>query len=351
MDRASDIVASSPLPGLLFSNSGRLLASNTAWAEFAGAASDDWLRAIHPDDRAVAERLSRCGGLRHEFRVALGSGWRWVVASSFPCEEGQMVSCMEVGAEREDVLASLERERELNDLKNRFISVVSHEFRTPLTVILSSAELLEHYGSKWPDERRALHFHKIHTAVGTMTSLLDNVGLYGRAEAGGLECRPQAFLPGSMIAEIVEDANASLPPAQHVLFEDASGERPLESDPKLLRHAVVNLLSNAVRFSMQSGPVEVRCFWNADSWILEISDRGIGIPPEDAERVWERFQRGSNTDGIPGTGLGLPIVQRCAMLLGASAALLERPGGGVVARLETPRRPLRPEDALSGRAQ
>lgn len=345
MSCSADVVSSSPLPELLFTSSGKLLARNAAWNELVGGADSDWLQAIHPDDRVVAERLSRCGGSRHEMRLASGNHWRWIVASSYPCAEGILVACMEVGAEREDVLASLERERELNDLKTRFISVVSHEFRTPLTVILSSSELLEHYGSKWPDERRALHFHKIHNAVGAMTSLLDNVGLYGRAESGGLECRPQPFLPGAMVAELVRDMNESLAGGQKILLDDSSGDRILESDPKLLRHAVANLLSNAIRFSAHGGPVETRCFWNADSWIIEISDRGIGIPPEDRERVWERFQRGSNSDGIPGTGLGLPIVGRCCELLGAVVSLCDRPGGGVVARLETPPRAPHAEDA------
>lgn len=338
---ASALLPHSPVAGVLVSPSGLLLLTNAAWDALAGRGGEEWLQSFHPDDRVVVESLCRRGGggARHEIRIAGSEGWKWVVASSFVCEEGHTIWFMEIDSGREDVLVSLQRERELNDLKNRFISVVSHEFRTPLTVILSSAELLQHYGAKWADDRRAMHFHKIHTAVSVMTTLLDNVGLYGRAESGALDANPQPFAPGELLEEIVSDARAAAPAGAEIRIVDEAPGRVLVSDAKLLRHAVANLLSNAVRFSTGGGSIEIGSRWNGDVWVLEVFDRGIGLLPEDRERVWERFQRGGNTDGISGTGLGLPIVRRCAELLGAKATLLDRPGGGCVARLEVPGKP------------
>jgi len=180
-----EVLSACPVAGMLVSPSGRALHANAAWEAMVGG--DDWLAAVHTDDREVAERLVRERHEPREIRLSFREGgWRWVLVSAHACEEGATLWFQPLGGGREDVLESLERERELNALKTRFISLVSHEFRTPLTVILSSAELLEHYGAKWPDERRVQHLRKIHNAVVVMTSLLDNVGLYGRVESGSL---------------------------------------------------------------------------------------------------------------------------------------------------------------------
>lgn len=325
-----------PVAGLLVSPSGLTLYRNDACARLFGVDGTDWTGSVHPDDRPVAVALSRRGGERAEIRIASKAGWKWVVASSFACEEGHSVWLMEIGSDREDALLSLRRERELNDQKNRFISVVSHEFRTPLTVILSSAELLEHYGGKWDDDRKALHYRKIHTAVSAMTTLLDNVGLFGRAESGSLELRPQSYAPGRYVSEIIEEFRGGGVVVQEIRHLDRTEDRHLPSDPKLLRHALLNLLANAVRYSPRATPVEVRTCWDGPSLVLEVLDQGIGLLPQDASRVWEAFQRGGNTDGIPGTGLGLSIVRRCADILGAEAVLAGRPEGGCVARLVVP---------------
>lgn len=325
-----------PVAALLVSPSGLTLYGNEAASRLLGEVGVDWTGSVHPDDRPVAVSLSRRGGERVEIRIACGTDWKWVVASSFPCEEGHSVWLSEIGSDREDALLSLRRERELVDQKNRFISVVSHEFRTPLTVILSSAELLEHYGGKWDDDRKAGHYRKIHTAVSAMTTLLDNVGLFGRAESGSLEMRTQSFAPGRCVSEIVSEAGAWVAVGQEIRHLDGTEGRLFESDPKLLRHALLNLLSNAVRYSPRGTPVEVRSSWDGPSLVLDVLDRGIGLLAQDAERVWEEFQRGGNTDGIPGTGLGLPIVRRCAGILGGRAVLVGRPEGGCAARLVVP---------------
>ena len=332
-----DVVLLTPVAAILVSPgtvNGVLV--NEAWSSLVGTDDSDWMTSIHPDDRSLAERLVRTRSEGLELRVSHGDQWRWVVASSHPCEEGMGLWFQPVGSERAGVLESLLRERELHALKNRFISLVSHEFRTPLTVILSSAELLEHYGAKWPDERRIQHLRKIHTAVVVMTTLLDNVGLYGRAESGSIENTPEPLDAAGMFQDVLEDLRVASPTAIELTLEDRGGSRRPVVDPKLLRHIYLNLLGNALRYSPHATPVESVCFWEGDTWVLEVSDRGIGVPPADHDRIWERFQRGSNVEGIPGTGLGLAIVRRCAEIMGATVVLREREGTGTVARVEIP---------------
>jgi signal transduction histidine kinase len=332
-----DVVLQTPVAAILVgTGGGDAPVLNPAWSSLVGSDHPDWMTAIHPDDLSLAERLvrSRCEGI--ELRLGQGDRWRWVVASSHPCQEGMGLWFQPVGSERAGVLESLVRERELHALKNRFISLVSHEFRTPLTVILSSAELLEHYGAKWPEERRIQHLRKIHTAVVVMTTLLDNVGLYGRAESGSIENSPEPLDAAAMFQDVLEDLRVASPTAIDLVLDDRGGSRRPVVDAKLLRHVYLNLMGNAVRYSPHATPVESACFWEGETWVLEVSDRGIGIPPADLERVWERFQRGTNVDGIPGTGLGLAIVRRCAEIMGAKVGLREREGSGTIARLEIP---------------
>lgn len=332
-----DVVLQTPVAAILVClGTGDGLVLNAAWASLVGTDDSDWMSSVHPDDRSLAERLVRSRSEGIELRLSFGAQWRWVVASSHTCEEGMGLWFQPVGSERAGVLESLLRERELHALKNRFISLVSHEFRTPLTVILSSAELLEHYGAKWPDERRIQHLRKIHTAVVVMTTLLDNVGLYGRAESGSLENAPEPLDAAGMFLDVLEDLRVASPTAIELTLEDRGGSRRPVADAKLLRHVYLNLLGNALRYSPHATPVESVCFWEGDTWVLEVSDRGIGVPPADLERVWERFQRGSNVEGIPGTGLGLAIVRRCAEIMGATVALRGREGTGTVARVEIP---------------
>lgn len=330
-----DVLSGCPVAGMLVAPSGRALHANNAWESLVGG--QDWLASVHPDDREVAERLVRERHEPREIRLSFREGgWRWVLVSAHACDEGATLWFQPLGAGREDVLESLERERELNALKTRFISLVSHEFRTPLTVILSSAELLEHYGAKWPDERRVQHLRKIHNAVVVMTSLLDNVGLYGRVESGSLEHRPESLDAAALVRELVADFRLALPVEQELSYLDGSSGAPLRADPKLLKIVVANLLGNALRYSPRGTPVAARSGLEGGTWVLEVRDHGIGIPPQDAERVWERFQRGSNVEGIPGTGLGLAIVRRCAEIMGANVSLRPGTGEGTVARFAVP---------------
>jgi len=119
-------------------------------------------------------------------------------------------------------------------------------------------------------------------------------------------------------------------------YLDGAPGSSLRADPKLLRIVLANLVGNAIRYSPRGTSISVSSRLEDGAWVLEVRDRGLGIPPQDSERVWERFQRGSNVDGIPGTGLGLAIVRRCVDIMGSKVSLRPGSGEGTVARLEVP---------------
>jgi signal transduction histidine kinase len=217
-------------------------------------------------------------------------------------------------AKLEEALGALEverdREAELAALKSRFVSMTTHEFRTPLSVILSSAELLQAYGNKWDDEKRAKHLVRIQDATKTMSRMLDDVLLIGRAEAGMLELKPAPLNLATFSETVLDEVRAAMGPEREVEFSPSCRSDEVLLDEKLLRHVLTNLLSNAFKYSPGDSTVhfEVSCDQEAASF--EIRDEGIGIPPEEQARLFEAFHRCSNADTIPGTGLGLAVVKK-----------------------------------------
>jgi PAS domain S-box-containing protein len=236
----------------------------------------------------------------------------------------------------EEVRRALEKEKELNELKSRFVAMTSHEFRTPLATILSSAELLEHYGSRLPEEdKRDIH-QSIRAAVDRMTKMLDNVLTIGRAEAQMLEFKPAptdlaAFCEG-LAGEMRQAAGG-----RHAIEYTYEGARvPVLADEKLLRHVLVNLISNACKYSPDGGPVTFRVAAGNSEACFEVADRGIGIPPEDQLRLFETFHRASNVGNIAGAGLGLAIVRKSLDLHGGSIEFDSAPGAGTRFRVTIP---------------
>ncbi|MBI5565807.1 MAG: GAF domain-containing protein [Chloroflexi bacterium] len=211
---------------------------------------------------------------------------------------------------------ALDKEKELSELKSRFISVASHEFRTPLTTILSSAELLEHYSHRWSDAKKLEYLKRIQTAVQHMVDLINDVLVVGRSDAG-----KQAFEPapldligfcGSIISEIQPDGSHPQP----IVFLARGDCANAVMDERLLRHILSNLLSNAIKYSPPGAPVQFNLHEQAGQVVFEISDHGIGIPLDDLAHLYDTFHRASNVGNIAGTGLGMTIVKRSVDLHG-----------------------------------
>lgn len=210
----------------------------------------------------------------------------------------------------EEMQRALAQEKELSELKSRFISIASHEFRTPLTTILSSAELLEHYSHRWSDAKKLDYLKRIQVAVRHMVDLINDVLVVGKSDAG-----KQAFEPapldliafcGTIINEIQPDSHQPQP----IEFRARGDCANAVMDERLLRHILSNLLSNAVKYSPPGSPIEFSLHGRDGQVIFEVSDHGIGIPPDDVAHLYDTFHRASNVGNIAGTGLGMTIVKR-----------------------------------------
>jgi PAS domain S-box-containing protein len=213
-----------------------------------------------------------------------------------------------------EILKALEKERELGELRSGFVSLVSHEFRTPLTTIQSSAELLERYSNRLSDEKKHNHLTRIQIAVKRMTQLLEDILTIGKAEAGKLHFEPSSMDLVAFCQEIVESMQMSARPRHTINFIVQGDGRDTLMDEKLLGHIVTNLLSNAMKYSPSGGTVQFDLICTDSLAIFRVQDSGIGIPKEDLEHLFESFGRASNVGTIPGTGLGLAIVKRCVDL-------------------------------------
>ncbi|MBE9189498.1 PAS domain-containing protein [Gloeocapsopsis crepidinum LEGE 06123] len=214
-----------------------------------------------------------------------------------------------------DTFNALKKERELSELKSRFVTMTSHEFRTPLATILSSAELLEYYSHKWSEDKKLSHIHKIQSAVNHMTSLLNDVLLIGKAEAGKLEFNPQPLDIIQFCSSLVEELQISTTEHQ-IIFQAQYQNLIVCLDEKLLRHILTNLLSNAIKYSPQGCLVHFDLICQKDELVFVIQDEGIGIPKLDQEQLFNSFHRASNVGVISGTGLGLAIVKKSVDLHG-----------------------------------
>ncbi|HEY9612053.1 PAS domain S-box protein [Allocoleopsis sp.] len=251
-----------------------------------------------------------------------------------------------------EIRKALEKEKELRELKSRFITMTSHEFRTPLTTIHSSAELLENYGHKWTQEKKLTHLKRIQTSVKHMTRLLNDVLILGKVEAEKLKLNPVPLDLEKFCHNLVEELqlndnnqhtiiftcdwglgmekgrgsmgergtgalvrtgerenfSSQSPQEQHTLFSSLS--QPY-MDEKLLRQILENLLSNAIKYSPNGSTIDLTISALEEQAIFQIRDRGIGIPSEDQPRLFETFHRSTNVGTIAGTGLGLAIVKKC----------------------------------------
>ena len=212
----------------------------------------------------------------------------------------------------DEMRLALERERELSALKTRFFSMASHEFRTPLSTVLAAAQLIENSPNIWNQPaKRARNLRRIQDSVKNMVQLLDDILTINRADTGKLEFNPKPLNLEQFCRQFVEEMQLSAG-NQHTLAFTCEGESMSAClDEKLLRSILSNLLSNAIKYSPQGGQVCVSVQFSSDKAQIQISDRGIGIPGEDRQQLFEPFHRGKNVRRIPGTGLGLVVVKKC----------------------------------------
>lgn len=254
-----------------------------------------------------------------------------------------------ISAERqakEDIRRAFEEERRLNDWKSRFVSLASHEFRTPLATILSSTSLLRRYQEEQFAEKRVKHIDRIHKSVKHLNGLLDEFLSIEKLEAGKIEPRPEMVELMPFAEALVEDVRSYLGEGQEVQISN-QGKTEFITDPQIFRNLLINLLSNAIKYSPEGSSVDLDFVIDGYQVHVTVKDYGIGIPKNDQQHLFTRFYRATNAGDIQGTGLGLNIVDRYSRLIGGNIDFESEEGVGTTFRITIPQMTLSDEEDIN----
>lgn len=215
---------------------------------------------------------------------------------------------------KEELSKALQKERELNELKSRFVSTASHEFRTPLSTILSSIALVEQYGMKSDWDKQIKHVNRIRQSVRGLTEILEDILSLSKLEEGKIEAQIIDLNIKGIVADLLEELQTILKPGQQFDYH-FEGDEHWMGDPKILRNTIMNLLSNAIKFSPEGKSIGVSVYSKDEELKMVVKDNGMGIPSSELPHLFQRFHRASNAINVQGTGLGLSIVKRCVELM------------------------------------
>jgi len=339
--------------GIVVTQDGFVKFANARAAELAGRSLEDLYRTpfpemIHPEDRprVLQNYLKRMRGEptenHYDFRVLSPRGEaRWVTISAVKIDwEGKpatlnfLTDADERKRAEEELRRAFAKERELSELKTRFVALASHEFKSPIATILSSVELLEDFGERLPEAQRREVMSLVKGALRRMTDMLDQVLLIGRAESQGLEFQPHAVDPRAFCEQLIEETRRAAGGAAITFLRRGQAGRRLLDD-KLLRHALGNLLTNAIKFS-NGARVTLELEADGEDVAFRVRDEGIGIPDADRPRIFSTFHRAANAQDVEGTGLGLAIVQHCVRRHGGSVDFESTLGSGTTFTVRVP---------------
>ena len=236
---------------------------------------------------------------------------------------------------QQELSEALDQEKQLSEIKSRFVSMASHEFRTPLSTVLSSASLLSKYTNTEDQDKRDRHIGKIKTSVKHLNDILEDFLSLGKLDEGKVDTNINEFDLEEFIAETTEEIKGLLKKGQKILYSH-SGDTVVYTDKKLLKNILINLLTNAIKFSDEGSPVEITS--NTTGLVAEVtvSDKGIGIGAEEQEHLFSSFFRAKNAMNIQGTGLGLHIVKRYLDLLNGNVHLQSELNKGTTVTFQIP---------------
>lgn len=212
--------------------------------------------------------------------------------------------------EKERIQLALEKERDLRDFKNRFIGMMSHELRTPLASIRLSSDMLKIYGDKAPAEEKLMYLDNIITQVEHLTALVKDMLVVSRSEVSELEFAPELIDFVGLVRQIVSEFQVTYHATHRITLKSDGLRLDAMLDGKLMRQVLNNLIANAVKYSPTGSEVQLLIRRTAHTISLSVTDDGIGIPEDDLDRLFEPFHRASNSENIPGTGLGLTVVKQ-----------------------------------------
>ncbi|NJL44834.1 MAG: hybrid sensor histidine kinase/response regulator [Leptolyngbyaceae cyanobacterium SM2_3_12] len=249
-----------------------------------------------------------------------------------PFDERDLHAAVEVALRRRiaeaAIRVALEKEQELSELKSRFWSMVIHEFRNPLTCILSTAQLLELDDPRLTEERRHEYLSMIQNSVRVMNELMNDTLSIARAESSEMAFNPQPLDVEDFCYRLVEEMRFSVGSSRSIQLKVKGCSQTISLDQKLLWHILVNLLSNAIKYSPEDSTVTLEVICTEGTAIFKVKDAGIGIPPVDQERLFQPFHRATNVGKLPGTGLGLTLVKKCVDLHGGDIIVDSRVNAG-----------------------
>ena len=218
---------------------------------------------------------------------------------------------------KDELTLALSKERELSDLKSRFVSMASHEFRTPLSTIQSSVSLIGKYTDRQDQEKRMKHIQRVYSAVNNLTDILNDFLSIGKIEEGKISTHNSIFNLQEQISRIINEINPILKQGQEIQYEH-EGISEVELDHSLTSNIMINMLSNASKFSFEDSIIYVKTAVSEKHISISIQDNGLGIADEDKKHLFERFFRGKNVVNIQGTGLGLHIVAKYIEIMNGS---------------------------------
>ena len=309
----------------------------------ANAATNDFISTANPKCYAVTHRRDKpCGGEEHKCPLQIvkktksattlehthfdkHGNERVFEVHGHPIfdEDGTVIQMIEYTIDiterkklEKQLADSFEKEKELSDLKSRFISTTSHEFRTPLTSILGTSDLLEMVGQDLEKEKYDDHVKRIQDAAVYMKDLIDNVLTVSRVETGKQKFSPSKIDVIRIAKEVMDEVGVLLSEKHNIQFNNTSAEKFVYLDENIIKSILLNLLSNAMKFSPDGGKITFNIEFADSNIIFIIGDEGIGIPVEDQDRLFEPFHRGKNIGNISGTGLGLSIIKKLVDLHG-----------------------------------
>lgn len=333
-----ELILQSALVGIIYSRERRYIWVNRAFADMIGYRQEELIgqssRILFADEkswRAFGERgypvMARGEPFSVEWQMVRRDGtpfWAQTLGRNIDPDSpqaGSIWTIVDITARKqaeEEISAALEKQKELNYLKSRFVSMTSHEFRTPLATILSSAELLKYYGEKLPREERAELVDAVENAVRRMTRMMDDILVIGKAEADRLEYNPAPLdvrdFCTKVIQETIRAEEAEGRRGDRIVFDMPADGIHAPLDEKLARFILGNLLSNGLKYSPDGGSVTLEVRTEPAQLRFTVTDGGIGIPEEDIPHLFEPFHRAKNVGTLPGTGLGLAIVKKAVDL-------------------------------------
>ena len=337
---------------------------NNTWLAFTGRTLEQelrngWIEGVHPGDTETF--LAEFHNAFHyqqpfliEYRLRRNDGqYRWIQDVGKPTFSGDGVftgyigSCSEIHKQRRmkeeleyqvsqrtsELLDALRREKEMNELKSKFVSMASHEFRTPLSIVLSSTLLIEQYSSGLVDSKVEKHLNKIKSSVNNLTSILNDFLSLDKLEQGTTDLEIEVFDISDFMRTVVEEVQVLRKNGQQIKVGH-TGDPVTVLDQKKLRYIMTNLVSNALKYSPEDGKIELFTEHDDRSLKITLRDNGIGIPEQEQEKMFTKFFRAKNTGGIHGTGLGLTIVKRYVELMNGNVNFTSRENQGTTFTIE-----------------